>query len=303
MLGLIFVSVYGVTIYNEACDGINECAVMIVEISFVISLLTLLIFERIVHAMSTLAYRLAGGQTDDGTLKGYASMQLVGSSVTFLSSIVSSIASVLVGALSSIFAFAFWAMMVAIFFSVLFVITEYYPETFLETVSYWNDPIGPVLYSVVLTPLELANTVLMPIVGIYNYVVWIFAQLWTNLLLAEFLKDFDLFKTLALGLADFSKHVAVESVRYVRSLGEECPAADGDLCYAVGRRIFDVITPANDLRIMMKSVQAIGRNLCAVGNGPLEIALFPFVDINFAKAVHNIVNGVLFTVIQVRGFL
>jgi hypothetical protein len=34
-------------------------------------------------------------------------------------------------------------------------------------------------------------------------------------------------------------------------------------------------------------------------NGPLEIATYPFLDINFAKGVHGVLNAILFTAIQV----
>jgi hypothetical protein len=253
---------------------------MILEISFVVSFVAWLFFERFVNALSGLLYRLVSRESGGGELKQYASMQLC-------------------GALASIFAFAFWALAVALLFSALFVLQTYYPDVLLQLVSYWNDPIGPVLYAVFVTPLEILNVILIPAVGLYNLFVWIIVQLWSNLVLAEVIKDFELFKNIGVGVADLLRHLTLETVAYVRTLSETCPIEKGDACYSAGGRMFDFITPMNDLREMSTSVITIGYNMCAAVNGPLEIAVYPLLDINFAKGIHNLLNGALFTVLHV----
>jgi hypothetical protein len=273
---------------------------MFSEVSFVLALFMLLIFERVVNALSSSLYSFVGG-VDDGpdALKGYASMQLLGSYVSFLASLGSSAASLFLGAVGSVMSFVVWAFAVSIFFSFLYVLVEYYPEVFVELVSYWNDPLGPVLYSVVMAPLEVFNTLLIPVLGLYNMVVWIVAQLWANLVLVEVFKDFELFRAIALGTANFVRHFTLGFVDYVMILIQTCPASDGDRCYEAGRRVFDVITPMNDLKDVSRSLVQVGENMCSVMNGPLQIVGYFFLDINFAKGVHNILNSILFTVVQV----
>jgi hypothetical protein len=273
---------------------------MIVEISYVLSLLALLILERIINALSQLIYSMTNREEkDSSSIKGYASMQLVGSVFTFLSSVVSATISVLAGALSGFLSIAFWCTVIAILFSTLYVLLEYYPTVFLELVAYWNDPIGPILHTAVILPLELVNSLFVPVVGLYNMFVWIAVQLWKNLILAEVMHDFEEWKSIGTGTVDFVKHLVLETVSYVKDLAEVCPASDGDLCYAPGRRMFDFITPANDARIVSKSVMAVGMNLCSTISGPLEISRYPWLDINFAKGFHLILNAALFTMIQV----
>lgn len=273
---------------------------MIVEISYVVSLLMLLIFERILNAFSLLFYSLLKDREEEtNAVKGYASMQLVGSVVTFLSSLVSSIISVLVDALSSFLSLAFWCTVVAILFSTFYVLLEYYPTVFLQLVDYWNDPIGPIVHTAFILPLKLINSLFVPVVGLYNMFVWIAVQLWKNLILADVMHSFDDYKGISAGTADFCKHMVLEAVSYVKTVAEVCPVSDGDLCYAPGRRMFDFITPANDLRIVSKSAMAVSMNLCSTFSGPFEISRYPFLDINFAKGVHLTLNTVLFTLIQV----
>jgi hypothetical protein len=207
---------------------------------------------------------LIGGDTGEkGALKGYASMQLVGSLVTFWTSSLSAASSVVVGALSGIAMFAFWGVIVAVFFSVLYVLQEYYAQTLVDLVIYWNDPIGPVLYSAIIIPLELANTILIPFIGIYNFTVWVTTQLWTNVVLSEVIRDFQHFKNLAGGLASFASHMTMNVLSYLKTVSVACPIEQGSLCFEPGKRVFDFLTPMVDLKTITNSVTIIGHNMCA----------------------------------------
>jgi hypothetical protein len=280
----------------------TQCLVygMFFEISFVTSLLLLCLVERVLHSIGTLVVQLIEGGVDEkNALKGYASMQLIGSFVTFWTSVVSYAASALVGALSGIAAFAFWGLVIAAFFSLLYVLQEYYPQTLIDMVSYWNDPIGPVLHSAVIAPLELINTLLIPFVGIYNFIVWVTVQLWSHVVLSEVIRDFQLFQNLAVSLASFAKHMTLNAVDYTKTVAVACPVEQGSACFEAGKRVFDFITLMVDLKYVSGNLTTIGHNMCAGMNGPLQIGAYPFIDINFAKGIHNLLNGILFTVIQV----
>ena len=214
-------------------------------------------------------------------------------------SILSSVSSVIVGAVSGIAVFAFWGLIVAVFFSFLYVLQEYYPQTLLDLVSYWNDPIGPVLQNVIVAPLEVFNTLLTPLMGIYNFVVWVLVQLWTNLVMAQVFRDFPLFQKLAVDLALFARHATFSGLDYVKTVAIVCPIDQASLCYEPGKRVFDFISPMIALKSISTTVMIISHNTCSSMSGLMEIATYPLIDINFAKGIHNILNGVLFTVIQV----
>lgn len=49
---------------------------------------------------------------------------------------------------------------------------------------------------------------------------------------------------------------------------------------------------------MAQAVSTIVISVCASASGPVNIALFPLMDINLAKGLHNIVNSILYTVMQ-----
>jgi hypothetical protein len=272
---------------------------MIFEWAFVTMLFTWILFERVAHSIGNLLARIVFGSSREEGLKSYASMQLVGSFVTFWSTTFSTMTTVVVRTLSGALAFAFWVFVVASFFSILYVLMEYYPETFLKLVDYWNSPIGPGIHAVIILPLEVSNIVFIPLAGIFNFVVWIVRQVWTQVILTGVIREYDQVVLFGTGTASFATHTTMGVVDYVKTVSEVCEASQGARCYDPGRRMFDVITPMNDLRVMMSAVLMISNSMCTYANAPLNMILYPVMDINFAKGLHGIVNGILFTLVQV----
>lgn len=63
--------------------------------------------------------------------------------------------------------------------------------------------------------------------------------------------------------------------------------------------MFDLITPMVGVREIAVSLTKIVNNMCTGAVGPAGIVVYPFLDINLAKGIHNLVNSILFAVIQV----
>jgi hypothetical protein len=61
----------------------------------------------------------------------------------------------------------------------------------------------------------------------------------------------------------------------------------------------DFITPMLDVRSIALGARGFARGMCAGATGPLDVLLYPLLDINTAKAVHNLLNALLYTLIQV----
>lgn len=78
-----------------------------------------------------------------------------------------------------------------------------------------------------------------------------------------------------------------------------CPKPFSDACYDPGSRTYDFMTPMADVLDMSVAVSGILDNMCRGASGPVDIAMYPLMDINTAKAVHNIGNSVLFALIHV----
>ena len=109
-------------------------------------------------------------------------------------------------------------------------------------------------------------------------------------------------KTFGLALARLCKHTAQELPPFITSISAPCDyARDGDMCYEPGNgRIIDFITVMKEVRTMAASTSTLLMSMCGSAAGIFNIALFPLMDVNLAKGIHNIVNAVLYLVLQVR---
>ena len=93
-------------------------------------------------------------------IKGYASMQMVGAGVTLLTSAASALANCVASALSAISMYAVWALAAMLIFSALFVLQESYSHLLIDAVVQYNSTYGPILYKVVLIPLQVRTQLL-----------------------------------------------------------------------------------------------------------------------------------------------
>jgi hypothetical protein len=86
----------------------------------------------------------------------------------------------------------------------------------------------------------------------------------------------------------------------VTSLAATCDFEQlGDLCYDPGHnRMVDLISIMASVRQMGVAMSTIALALCGRAAAPVNMVLFPLLDINLAKSMHNLVNAVLYTVLQ-----
>lgn len=102
-------------------------------------------------------------------------------------------------------------------------------------------------------------------------------------------------------LGSLAKHVAVQIPEYSQAVIMPCSKPVTDTCYdpGFGNRIFDFITPMADIRTIAAALLNILVSVCANAAGPFDIILYPLMDINLAKGVHNLMNAAMFTLLQV----
>lgn len=249
-------------------------------------------------------FDLAAGRTtiySSSPLQGYASVQLVGAWSTFLSTIATSASSMVVSALASLWSYVLWAAAITLIFTLLFIAQESYSEVFISAVDQWNSGYGPVMNKLFVIPLQVADVLFSAIIPLYNAVFWIIKLILNNVLLDSLILNTPNLRDFGLALGKLCRHVALEVPSYTKSLVVPCDySREGDFCYDAGNsRVFDVITAMQHVRTMMSSVSRVLMGACLSASGPINIALFPFMDINFAKGLHNIINAAMYTVFQI----
>ncbi len=272
------------------------------DLGFSLFLVILVVLERVVNAHVTLIYRLVfNASSRDNALKGYASTQLVGAGYTFLSSFLSGITSSAVNVLASLSSYALVVATGFVVFAALFMLQEHYSTLLLGMVDGWNASFGPVLYRILFFPLQIGNILFTSIIPVFNSVVWLLKLLFHNVLLKTATSNSDSILAIGRSVADLAKNLFIQFPGYFTTIVSPCPSPVSDLCYepGIGNRTLDFITPMRDVRSIAASLLTIFINACGNGAGLADIILFPLLDINLAKGVHNIVNAILYTVLQI----
>ena len=178
---------------------------------------------------------------------------------------------------------------------------ENYSPFLVEAVDQWNAGYGPFFHKLVFVPLKMVDVVLCSLIPIYNLLVWVVKVLLSDILLDSLLGSLPDLKVFGLALGSMCKHLVLEVPPYLTSTLQSCDyARNGDLCYDPGHgRVFDLITPMADVRTMAVAVSSVAVRMCGRASVLTNMALYLLMDINLAKALHNIFNAVLYLLVQV----
>lgn len=233
-------------------------------------------------------------------VKGYASMQLVGSLVSLGTTFFSAVINALTGALVAMSSLLVWASIVTVVLALIFYVQRSSPALLVSAVQEYNESYGPMLHRIIFIPLQMGDVVFSAVVPLWNGVLKLIKVLIHEVVIESLAANAGLVIDFGKAFANLCKHLAVQIPGYITSVATPCDyAVEGDLCYEPGHgRTLDLITVMADVRTMAAAVSRLGLGVCAAATAPLNIAMFPLMDINFAKAIHNIVNAALYTVVQ-----
>lgn len=276
---------------------------MFAELALASSLFLFLILERFTNAFAILCVHLiVGGEEEDGgvsDMKAYASIQMLGSGASLFTSVYSAVLQSLLSAFQTILSYIVFAGVTTFVFAFLYILQEYYPEVLLNMVEYWNKFVGPFAHSLFLSPLQIFNTVFTAATPALNYGAWLSSQFLYNTVVTGAMHDLQPIRELGVSTANLFNHTFLGVSTYLPTFVVPCPVPADDSCYDPGRRTYDFITPMADVRRMVSSVSKILDNMCGTITGPVDILAYPLLDINTAKAVHNIGNSILYTLIHI----
>lgn len=237
---------------------------------------------------------------ESSSVKGYASMQLIGSVVSLGTTFVSAVINAITGALVAMSGLLLWAAIVTVVLAFVFHVQRSYPTLLVSAVQEYNESYGPLIYRFIFIPTQMLDVLFSAIVPIYNACIKLVNVLIQEVVIESLAGNSGHVVDFGKALANLCKHTAVQIPSYITTVAIPCDyAKQGDLCYEPGNgRIFDFITIMADLRTMAAAVSRLMLGVCAAASAPLNIVMFPLMDINLAKAVHNIANAILYTLVQ-----
>lgn len=231
--------------------------------------------------------------------KQVASTQFVISLFDFFSNMLSSIIFTTINILSALLGGLLWGTALIALGSMLYLVYEEFPWVWTDLARSYNAFLGPFIQNTVVEVLKLANVVFRCIVPLWNGSIFFVSRLLNGYALPALIDEAPVIQGLGLAVFNLVKHLVFSFFNFIQPILSSCPETNGDLCFDVANRTLDLMTPMADVRQTVSHLVVLSKNICGYVGPVVDAATFPFMDINFASAVHNIANAVLYLLVSV----
>jgi len=275
---------------------------MIFELTAVLALWGWILYSQLLSIIIQLIARMVFPSSKtligENPLKRYAAFQVVGSLLPLGTTGTTTAVSFVSNVITGMYSFLVFAFLLSTLFCTIYVLFEYHPDVLVKVIGYYNNPVAPMIYSVFMVPLKVIDIFSKSILGVFNFLSWIVTQLFFKVFLKYTYRDWGLIQDFALAFAEFWRSLTLSTYNFVDIASKSCEDIDGSSCFDIGPRTFDLIRPMIGVRNMaVNTLQFLG-NVCGIGAPVFQIALYLLTDINFAKGIHNLVNFILYSLIQ-----
>ena len=235
----------------------------------------------VVHALVVLFSRVSA-------FKRYTAKQMLIALLVMLSGSLAAGGRVVVRAVGGLL--RWWLLVVVVFtsFSFLYVTYTEYPSIWVGSVRFYNSSVGPLVHHLVVVPLQITDVLLRGFLPLWDATWWFFKTLLAQGLLPVVIEEFKIVLQMATTLLSLFEHLSNSLVAFVE--GFFC---DGAACLHPERGILDLLSPMGDVREFAALGVKLLRQVCSTLAGPLDLAVFPLLDLNLAECVHNIGNAVV----------
>lgn len=255
---------------------------------FAVSMLGMCLFERVMHVF----LQLFSG-TKKRSKNGIEAKNVVGSAVNFLFSLLSMTINIF---FRWLYAVSTLALGFFIFFCVgalWYVIYEDHPEVLFRFVDFYNARLGPFVHGYMLLPLDLFNLVFKGIIPVYNGIIWVLRTLSLKGFLPILWAEVGTLMDVGVVMINFGRHASESLLGFYKGLG--C----SNLECLERPSVLDVLTPMADVRNLAVLSSRLISNVCYPIGVPVEILLYLFTDLHFAKGLHGLVNSGIHLVLHV----
>jgi hypothetical protein len=298
--------------YTEAYTEPWLSSLIVITMAF--SMIFLACVERLIHAFFSTIWHILFGFKADEAQYTVAAVQFVSSSLSIVNRVVSALVSTLFQCLTGLASWTLVFVTMLVITGSLYIAYEEYPVIARGFGIQWNQYVGPQVHGILIIPLDLITQILKIFLPLYNTMVWITTGILTSSFLPPLLKAPDKLLQALTASAWFTKSLVESLAVYSVNMFQECDAtynnsnatinnylpASATTCVGdIGLRTLDLITPMSHARQAVAVVMGwIAYDVCRPVAVLVDVLIYPLTDLNFAKGVHNIINAVLWLVLQ-----
>ena len=248
--------------------------------------------ERLVFALIGLFW------SDEGEVKQIMSHQYLASSAEALANLFFAFLYTLLSLASALVTAMLWVSIILLVGSILYVTYEQAPWVWTDMARAYNAFLGPFINTTVVGSFELLNTVFKGVIPLWNGFFFFINRLLSGYFLPTLITESVAFGKIGLSVYGFSKHLSLSLFDWVQTVVVSCPVSEGDVCFSLVDRTLDVVTPMADVRDVVGHFVSVVHNVCDPVTPLFDLVTFPLMDLNLAKGLHNLINAVLYIVVQ-----
>ena len=178
--------------------------------------------------------------------------------------------------------------MVFLFFSTLYVTYTEFPETWVGAARMYNQFVGPYVNQTVLLPLQMLDLLVRGLLPIWNSANWFLKAMATQGLLPILIEEVKVVVQLAVTLVNLVTDLSETLFDWFMTF-----FCHGTKCLQPERGVLNLFPVMLEVRTAGLLTSQMGRAFCSTLGAPLDILVYPLLDINFAAGVHSLVNAVL----------
>ena len=251
--------------------------------AFAVSLIALCVCERVLNTFLWLF------SPSHNTKKGKASeaYQVWGGVFGVGASLFSAFANAIIRITTVSLTALFWLLLLFIFLSVLSTTYSDFPGVWLHAVGYYNARVGPFVHGYLLFPFQIFALCFRGCIPIFNAAVWIARVVVTQGLLPIMLDEAKLLVNIGVSFLQLGTHFADSCLNFVKAA--QCVNAT---CLLNPPEL-DLVTPMADLRTVAVLSTGLVGEICTMMTIPADLMLYPLLDVNLARTIHQISNAML----------
>lgn len=195
-----------------------------------------------------------------------------------------------------IYLLAWWFVFFILFIitSVVYITYEENNHVLVSFMLFYNANVGPWLHYFLVIPVYLGNMIYKVLVPLWNTWIWFQKVFIAQAVLPMVMDEIVLFLKLVEALGGMIKNVLLSMVTYIQEFG-----CVDSACFQPGILTFNMMSPLGELRQAIAVGVQVANKFCTLSAAPVDVIVYPWMDINFAQFWHNLFNAFFQTILVV----